>query len=126
MIRIQALDLFAEVVETVDALDVVEVVVDSRAQGPGGGAVEASAEARRPAGPRGRHARRDPPVAASRGSHIGAVRISRAFLDRHRNRGLLLGAVAGHPPSPDLAPVRHEPAQQVDVLVVDVLDPLLA
>src|SRR5215218_3662713 len=33
----------------------------------------------------------------------------------------MLGAVAGDPAGADLAPVAHEPAQQVDVLVVDVV-----
>src|SRR5215813_212146 len=38
---------------------------------------------------------------------------------------LLLRAHAGHPPSADLAAVGDELAQQRDVLVVDVGDPLL-
>src|SRR5690606_11281946 len=46
-------------------------------------------------------------------------------LDRHGDRGLLLGVVAGDPTSADLGAVGHEAAQEVHVLVVDVLDRLL-
>src|SRR5881396_3540722 len=38
----------------------------------------------------------------------------------------MLGAVAGHPAGTDLAPLGDELAQHHDVLVVDVLDPVLA
>src|ERR1043166_5548302 len=38
----------------------------------------------------------------------------------------MLRAVPGHTASPDLAPLGHELAQRRDVLVVDVIDPVLA
>src|SRR5262249_55994410 len=44
--------------------------------------------------------------------------------DRARHRPLLLGVVAGDAPGADLGPLRHEPPEQVDVLVVDPLDAL--
>src|SRR5437763_548155 len=47
-------------------------------------------------------------------------------LDGHRHVALVLRAVARHPPGPDLAPVGHEPAQEVDVLVVHPLDVFFA
>src|SRR5215218_1784138 len=42
-------------------------------------------------------------------------------LDGGGDVALVLGAVAGDPAGADLAPVAHELAQQVDVLVVDVV-----
>src|SRR5262245_25249223 len=45
-------------------------------------------------------------------------------LDRLGHVGLLLGVVAGDPAGPHLGTVGHEPAQQVHVLPVDVLDAL--
>src|SRR5215217_5439079 len=42
-------------------------------------------------------------------------------LDGGGDVALMLGAVAGDPAGADLAPVAHELAQQVDVLVVDVV-----
>src|SRR5947209_1651045 len=45
-------------------------------------------------------------------------------LDRLRDRRLLLLVVAGHAASADLGALRHEPAQEVDVLVVNPRDVL--
>src|SRR5918992_5400507 len=42
-------------------------------------------------------------------------------LDGGGDVALVLGAVAGDPAGADLAPVAHELAQQVDILVVDVV-----
>src|SRR5262249_51166449 len=42
--------------------------------------------------------------------------------NRARDRNLLLLRVAGDPPGADLGALRHEPAQQVHVLVVDPVD----
>src|SRR5215470_12381122 len=47
-------------------------------------------------------------------------------LDGRGNVALVLGAVAGYPPGPDLAPIGDELPQQRSVLVVDVGDLLLA
>src|SRR5690606_29149746 len=46
-------------------------------------------------------------------------------LDGPGHLALLLGVVARDSTGPDLGPVGLEPPKQVDVLVVDVLDPLL-
>src|SRR6185295_6995327 len=44
--------------------------------------------------------------------------------DRARDRDLLLLGVTGDPARPDLRALRHEAAQEVDVLVVDPVDAL--
>src|SRR5438445_3030257 len=43
-------------------------------------------------------------------------------LDGERELALVLGAGAEHPPGQDLAPLGHEPREQLHVLVVDVVD----
>src|SRR5207237_10163953 len=47
-------------------------------------------------------------------------------LDGHGHVALVLGAVARNPAGADLAPVGHEPPEQVHVLVVDPLNVLAA
>src|SRR5690606_31390462 len=59
------------------------------------------------------------PVGVGQQRHLASV------LDGHGHHRLLLGVVAGDPAGPDLGSVGHEPAKQVDVLVVDVLHGLL-
>src|SRR5207244_761520 len=56
---------------------------------------------------------------------VGQQRHLASVLDRTRDLTLLLRVVTGHASSADLRSVGHEPAQQVDVLVVDVVDALL-
>jgi hypothetical protein len=70
---------------------------------------------------------RSPPPATLLGdaAGVGQQRHLAGVLDRHGDVGLLLGVVAGDPAGADLGPVGHEPAEQVDVLVVDVVDRLL-
>ena len=66
-------------------------------------------------------------AATLRGDPLG-VRHQRhlaGVLDGGGDVALLLGVVAADPPGPDLGPIRQEALQQVDVLVVDVVDPLL-
>ena len=53
---------------------------------------------------------------------VGQQRHLPGEADRLGDLALLLGGVAGDPAGPDLGPLRHEPPQQVDVLVVDPLD----
>ena len=53
---------------------------------------------------------------------VGQQRHLAGVLDRQGDLRLLLGVVAGDASGADLGPVGHEPAEQVDVLVVDVLD----
>ena len=55
---------------------------------------------------------------------VGQQRHLAGVLDRPGDLGLLLRAVAGDAAGPDLGPVGHEPAEQVHVLPVDVLDAL--
>src|SRR5690606_32948667 len=55
---------------------------------------------------------------------VGQQRHLAGVLDRPGDGPLLLGVVAGDAAGADLRPVGHEPAQQVDVLPVDVLDAL--
>ena len=55
---------------------------------------------------------------------VGQERHLAGDTDRLRHRDLLLLRVAGDAPGADLRPLRHEPPQQVDVLVVDPVDPL--
>ena len=55
---------------------------------------------------------------------VGQQRHLAGVLDGLGHVGLLLGVVAGDPTGPDLGAVGHEPAQQVHVLPVDVLDTL--
>src|SRR5215468_9339502 len=59
-------------------------------------------------------------------ARVGQHRHLARVLDRGGDVALMLGAVAGHPPGPDLAPVGDELPQQRRVLVVDVGDLLLA
>ena len=56
---------------------------------------------------------------------VGQQRHLAGVLDRRGDVPLLLGVVPAHPAGADLGAVRHEALQQVDVLVVDVVDPLL-
>src|SRR6185503_5305230 len=53
---------------------------------------------------------------------VGQQRHLAREADRLRHLPLLLGRVASDTARPDLRPLGHEPAQQVDVLVVDPLD----
>ena len=83
---------------------------------------------RRPRSPRSprRRGRATVTAAAALGRDpvgVGQQRHLAGVLDRPGDLLLLLGVVAGHPAGADLGPVGHEPAEQVDVLVVDVLDP---
>src|SRR5438067_2068050 len=64
--------------------------------------------------------------ASARGARVGEQRHLTRVLDRGRDVALVLRAVAGDPPGPDLVPVGDELAQQRRVLVIDVGDLLLA
>ena len=67
------------------------------------------------------------PATLALGDLAHAVRQQRHLAgdaDRPRHLALLLRGVAGDPPGADLGALRHEPAQQVDVLVVDAGDAL--
>src|SRR5204862_2162346 len=55
---------------------------------------------------------------------VGKERHLAGDANRSRHRALLLRAVARHAPRPDLGALRHEPPEQVDVLVVDPVDAL--
>src|ERR1700741_55833 len=59
-------------------------------------------------------------------ARVGQHRHLPRVLDRRGAVALVLGAVTGHPPGPDLAAVGDELPQQRRVLVVDVGDLLLA
>src|ERR671918_2260645 len=58
---------------------------------------------------------------SSLSNRVGKQRHLPGVLDGGGDVALVLGAVAGDPAGADLAPVAHELAQQVDVLVVDVV-----
>src|SRR5215212_3745315 len=60
------------------------------------------------------------PGPLARRARVRQQRHLAAVLDRDRDVPLVLAAVAGHPPGPDLAPVGDEFPQQPGVLVVDV------
>src|SRR5207245_1623964 len=55
---------------------------------------------------------------------VGQERHLAGDADLAGHRALLLRAVAGDTPGADLGPLRHEPPEKVDVLVVDPIDAL--
>src|ERR1035441_7833663 len=67
-----------------------------------------------------------PPCASACGAGVGQQRHLPRVLDRRGDIALVLRAVSGNPPCPDLATVRDELPQQPRVLVVHVGDLLLA
>src|SRR5271170_5133232 len=67
-----------------------------------------------------------PPSALSCRARVRQQRHLARVLDRRGDIALVLRAVAGNPPCPDLAAVGDELPQQPRVLVVDVGDLLLA
>src|SRR5207244_893980 len=72
----------------------------------------------------GQGERRDlgPAPLRHRALRVGEQRHLTGRLDGRGHVALVLGAVPRDPPGPDLALVAHEPAQEVDVVVVDPMD----